>query len=331
MRGPLGFDLRSLEVFVTMCGTHSMTAAANRLGMTQSAVSQTIRQLERNFGLSLIDRRKRPFRVTAAGEYVRQTATHLLHDAQSMPRAVRQFGKGLPPGLRIGLVDSLTTPFVPELLLRMQGPLSYLSVSAGLAHSLRVSLQEHVLDMVISNDAMDGKTVVWDAQARDLTGERRVAPPDLGSPTRIILVRHGVTPFTVDGRLETFVHPLPQEPVSRSQLGPAGGMAGPARPTAAHQRRPHARDWNRQEQARREREPAARKHAARWQEAPGSAGYPHSIASDRSGRISHPACCYIITFRRYSASAHKGSACGNSHRKKQRSALNPRIISPVCG
>lgn len=155
MRGPLGFDLRSLEVFVTMCGTHSMTAAANRLGMTQSAVSQTIRQLERNFGLSLIDRRKRPFRVTAAGEYVRQTATHLLHDAQSMPRAVRQFGKGLPPGLRIGLVDSLTTPFVPELLLRMQGPLSYLSVSAGLAHSLRVSLQEHVLDMVISNDAMD--------------------------------------------------------------------------------------------------------------------------------------------------------------------------------
>ncbi len=154
MKASLGFDLRSLEVFVAAGNARSMTLAAERLGMTQSAISQIIAQLERTFGVPLLDRKTRPFHLTVAGEAVRHRAVDLLHAAQLMPGAIRRLDTGLPPRLRLGLVDSLASPFVPEFLLRLKGLLNHLSVTAGLAHSLRDALLDHTLDMIISNDPM---------------------------------------------------------------------------------------------------------------------------------------------------------------------------------
>ncbi len=84
----------------------------------------------------------------------------------------------------------------------------------------------------LSNDAMDGRTIRWDASTDDTSGGPAAEPagadpaagpapmlrpaatdpvsaavgnafePDLGSPTRIVLVRHGVTDFTTAGRLD---------------------------------------------------------------------------------------------------------------------------------
>jgi hypothetical protein len=60
MRSSLGFDLRALQVFATVCELRNMTLAAKRLGMTQPAVSYTIKQLEDVMGVKLIDRNRRP-------------------------------------------------------------------------------------------------------------------------------------------------------------------------------------------------------------------------------------------------------------------------------
>ena len=49
------FDLGSLEVFVAVAELGSMTRAAGRLGLTQSAVSHVVRQLETAFATQLLD------------------------------------------------------------------------------------------------------------------------------------------------------------------------------------------------------------------------------------------------------------------------------------
>ena len=64
MTSSLGFDLRSLEAFAMTCRRGSMAAAAERLGMTQPAVSQIIKSLETSLGVSLIDRGHRPLSLT---------------------------------------------------------------------------------------------------------------------------------------------------------------------------------------------------------------------------------------------------------------------------
>jgi DNA-binding transcriptional LysR family regulator len=88
-------DLRSLEVFAETVSAGSMTAAAQRLGMTPSAVSQTIRALERQTGVTLLLRSTRKLSLTEAGErcypYCRQMleaghgATASLEHARDAP------------------------------------------------------------------------------------------------------------------------------------------------------------------------------------------------------------------------------------------------------
>jgi len=60
--------LRQIEGFLAVAETLSFTRAADRLGMTQPAFSQLIRELESSLGLSLLDRTTRRVRVSAAGK-----------------------------------------------------------------------------------------------------------------------------------------------------------------------------------------------------------------------------------------------------------------------
>lgn len=61
-------DLNTLAVFALVAEERSFRAAAGRLGVTRSAVSQTIRRLEENLGIALVLRTTRSVSLTEAGE-----------------------------------------------------------------------------------------------------------------------------------------------------------------------------------------------------------------------------------------------------------------------
>ena len=67
-----GFDLNSVEVFILTAELGGMTQSARHLGMTQSAVSQTISKLEQALGARLFDRTMRPVALTPAGKLLRR-------------------------------------------------------------------------------------------------------------------------------------------------------------------------------------------------------------------------------------------------------------------
>lgn len=152
--GP-GFDLRALEIFAAVCELRSMTGAAKRLNLTQPAVSQTIKHLEDKLELALIDRHRRPLSPTTAGNWLASAASQILHNTRQIPIAIRNLDRGSALRLRIGIVDSLSYPFVPVLVKRLRSSINYLSVSSGLAHRLRTGLVERTLDLVITNAPMD--------------------------------------------------------------------------------------------------------------------------------------------------------------------------------
>ena len=60
-------EVRRLEVLSHLAERGSFSAAADALGMTQSAVSQQIAALEREIGLPVVRRRTRPVELTEAG------------------------------------------------------------------------------------------------------------------------------------------------------------------------------------------------------------------------------------------------------------------------
>ena len=63
---PVTYD--SLKLFKDITQTRSISRAAALNGISQSAATQQVQELERNLGLRLLDRTTRPVALTAAGE-----------------------------------------------------------------------------------------------------------------------------------------------------------------------------------------------------------------------------------------------------------------------
>ncbi|TIM99810.1 MAG: LysR family transcriptional regulator, partial [Mesorhizobium sp.] len=61
-------DLNALAVFALVAEERSFRAAADRMGVTRSAVSQTMKRLEETLGIALVQRTTRSVSLTEAGE-----------------------------------------------------------------------------------------------------------------------------------------------------------------------------------------------------------------------------------------------------------------------
>lgn len=94
--------LRHFEIFIAVCEKMSMSAAANQLFVSQSAVSQSIRDLEDYYKTKLFERYSRKLYLTMAGEELLNYARHMLEynfHIESAMRTARARAK-----LRVGAV-----------------------------------------------------------------------------------------------------------------------------------------------------------------------------------------------------------------------------------
>src|SRR5512147_495892 len=78
------FQLSELRVFVVAAEELSFSRAAERLHLSQSAVSQNIQSLEREFGVDLFERRGRSVRLTEGGQALLPMAQEVSSAIQRM-------------------------------------------------------------------------------------------------------------------------------------------------------------------------------------------------------------------------------------------------------
>lgn len=98
--------LRQLNYFITVVEANSFTEAAERCHISQSAVSQQIRALERELGVELLHRSGRKFTLTAAGEHLYRKGRPLLKELDSLCRETAEMAQRAVPTLRIGCLKS---------------------------------------------------------------------------------------------------------------------------------------------------------------------------------------------------------------------------------
>ncbi len=131
-----------------------MTAAAKRLGTTQSAVSQTVAHLEETLGVQVLDRAVRPPQPTAAGHVLYDRAKALLAEARELGRAVRAPAEGALPHLRVGLVDTFAATVGPHLIQALRDAAVQWSVRSGLSPEHEAALLAREVDIVVAGDVM---------------------------------------------------------------------------------------------------------------------------------------------------------------------------------
>src|SRR5215212_738479 len=115
--GLTGAELRHLA---TLVEEGSFARAADRLGYTQSALSQQIRALERIVGMRLLERRtgRSPLGPTDAGALLLRHADRIaasLHAADADLAALREGTEGT---LKVGTFQTVGTGLLPTLLAR---------------------------------------------------------------------------------------------------------------------------------------------------------------------------------------------------------------------
>ena len=164
--GPPLIELRTLRVFMEVVTTRSMTAAAARLGLTQSAVSQAVRRLEGELGVDLMHRGQRPMSLTAAGEKLAREAVPLLRDASRLVHTIRDVNRTPAPEVRLGFVDSFASTAGPELIRELTREAARVVLWSGLAPSLGAALIAGEVDAIVTADALedlDGlrRQVLW--------------------------------------------------------------------------------------------------------------------------------------------------------------------------
>jgi DNA-binding transcriptional LysR family regulator len=107
-------DLRSVESFLRVAETLHFGHAADELHLSQPALSQRIRTLERDVGATLLERNRRTVRLTAAGQAfvapARATLAHAKHAVESAQRAAQ----GLHGRLRLGFTVIASYTALPQ-------------------------------------------------------------------------------------------------------------------------------------------------------------------------------------------------------------------------
>ena len=100
-------NLQQLITFSTVVAEGSMTAAAEKLYLTQPAVSQQIRNLEEELGVNLLVRGVRHARPSVQGQLLFDYAKKIIALTQAAQVAVQTLGEGLTGSLRVGALNSL--------------------------------------------------------------------------------------------------------------------------------------------------------------------------------------------------------------------------------
>ncbi len=109
-------DLVSLRLFVAVLDAGSLTAGADRYGISLAAASKRIAELEHHCGIALLQRSARGVKATAGGQTLHRHAIELVAHLERMALAIADFHTGVSGHLRLWANPSALGGFLPTLL-----------------------------------------------------------------------------------------------------------------------------------------------------------------------------------------------------------------------
>ncbi|MEQ8602940.1 MAG: LysR family transcriptional regulator [Marivibrio sp.] len=150
-------NLRALQTLVAAVEAGGFQAAADRLNLTQSAVSMQIKALEGEFAVRLFDRTTRPPTPTVAGRSAAVRARAVLAalaQFEAGARAPDGGDGGLGGVLHLGAIPTATTGFLPDALARLAAdhPGLQARVESGLTDALLARVATGELDAALVTD-----------------------------------------------------------------------------------------------------------------------------------------------------------------------------------
>lgn len=153
-------ELRQLEAFISIATLRSFRAAANRLNVTQPAISARLRALEEELGKDLIDRGGAEIRLTGAGAELLPYAEKIIDFAQQL--------KGTAAGkvrsrraVRLGATNTIVSSWLPQLIAEVLESMPYvdMEIMMDTTRRLRELLSAGELDIAMISGPLHEKGI----------------------------------------------------------------------------------------------------------------------------------------------------------------------------
>lgn len=175
----LVFQLRA-KVFCTLCEKGSFSETGRILGISQSAASRHVAELEEDLAVTLFDRAVRPVRPTAAGLSLYRLLSKALAGIEASLAELRANNALLPPA-RLGFVESIARSMSWAVVNQLKSSFSIFSVQTGISAYLLRLMDEDRLDAIVCPDPFANRN---DLERRFIFREPSVVvlPKDSGLP-----------------------------------------------------------------------------------------------------------------------------------------------------
>src|SRR5687768_2000274 len=140
-------QIESLKVFCDLAETESFTKAAQINNITQSAVSQQISSLERQFKSLLIERSKKRFRLTREGQVLYEYSKQILNTFDSMTNKLQEIKDIVSGTIRVATIYSIGLHDLPPYLKKFLR--AYPTVNVHVEYRRSNQVYEDVLSNVV--------------------------------------------------------------------------------------------------------------------------------------------------------------------------------------
>jgi len=153
--------LWGIEVFAAIAEERSISAAARRLDVSPSSVSQQLSNLEQALGARLVDRTARPVSLTQAGALFQQRARAILQEAAEARAELAMRDLSRLTRFNLGVIEDFDADVTPALLSAMAEdmPETRLLLETGPSHRLYDLLETGALDVIVA--AETGPPAPW--------------------------------------------------------------------------------------------------------------------------------------------------------------------------
>ena len=188
-------EIRQLRAFVAIAESGTFTAGAQRVHVTQAAISMQIRQLETEIGAKVFVRAPRHVILTEAGEHLLRRARQMLREHDAAVDEIAELAGAERGRLRIGSASAMVlTDELPAILkeLRKQHPRAEITVMSGTSETLVDQILAGELDIAFVSLPVDARGI----QTERLSEDQLVA---IASPRHKLAKQKTISAYTLAG------------------------------------------------------------------------------------------------------------------------------------
>lgn len=181
-------QIENFKIFADLVETKSFSKSAKLNGITQSAVSQQARAMERHFKTLLIDRSQKQFQLTREGQQVYESAKEMLHTYDKLLSELQELKKVISGTIRISTIYSIGLHELPPYIKKFLH--DYPSVNVRVEYRRSNLVYEDIL-----HNSVDFGLVAFPVKTRQI----EILP---FRADRLVLITHPNHPLSRKGEIE---------------------------------------------------------------------------------------------------------------------------------